>query len=101
MCVCVCVVLGKKKQKNSPGAHFFFFNLGPHVFFFFSFSRQGDKEREKNITISAAMDRFNPIEESSQLGFVKWVLSPLFSHWTQVFSYIFFLYILIKCTTKM
>lgn len=42
------------------------------------FVRQGDLERELNIPVSAYMDRNNMNVASSQIGFIDYVVNPLF-----------------------
>ena len=42
------------------------------------FYRQGDLERKRGLPISQMMDRTNPTVEKSQIGFISFVVSPLY-----------------------
>eukprot|EP00475_Leptophrys_vorax_P025009 TRINITY_DN34822_c0_g1_i1.p1 TRINITY_DN34822_c0_g1~~TRINITY_DN34822_c0_g1_i1.p1 ORF type:complete len:646 (-),score=117.89 TRINITY_DN34822_c0_g1_i1:2767-4704(-) len=46
------------------------------------FFRQGDKERALGIPVSAMMNREKPNIEKSQIGFIDYVINPLFKLWS-------------------
>ena len=48
------------------------------------FFRQGDKERELGMKISPFMDRRNPTIAKCQVGFLSFIVKPLFQAWTQM-----------------
>lgn len=48
------------------------------------FYSQGDKERELGFPISPMMDRYQPAIAKAQVGFIDYVVSPLFNQWNQV-----------------
>lgn len=43
---------------------------------------QGDCEKELGLPVSASMDRSNPNTEESQVGFISFILVPLYKTWT-------------------
>lgn len=45
------------------------------------FFRQGDEERRQQLPISAFMDRAKPAEAKCQLGFIDFIVGPLFEVW--------------------
>jgi len=45
------------------------------------FFRQGDEERRQLLPISAFMDRTKPSEAKCQLGFIDFIVGPLFEVW--------------------
>ena len=45
---------------------------------------QGDEERERGLKISPFMDRQNPTIAKCQVGFINFIVKPLFSAWTQM-----------------
>eukprot|EP00026_Physarum_polycephalum_P002521 Phypoly_transcript_02528.p1 GENE.Phypoly_transcript_02528~~Phypoly_transcript_02528.p1 ORF type:complete len:390 (+),score=85.37 Phypoly_transcript_02528:1354-2523(+) len=45
------------------------------------FYRQGDEERRQQLQISAFMDRTKPSEAKCQLGFIDFIVGPLFEVW--------------------
>jgi hypothetical protein len=45
------------------------------------FFRQGDEERRQQLPISAFMDRTKPAEAKCQLGFIDFIVGPLFEVW--------------------
>merc|ERR1719510_2880725 len=48
------------------------------------FHRQGDKEREAGIEISPMCDRFNATIEKSQVGFIDYIVHPLWETWADL-----------------
>jgi hypothetical protein len=48
------------------------------------FFRQGDREKELGIPISPMMNREKPNVEKSQIGFMDYVINPLFKLWSQL-----------------
>lgn len=46
------------------------------------FYRQGDEERRQEMPVSAFMDRTKPAEAKCQIGFIDFIVSPLFDVWT-------------------
>ncbi|XP_071485038.1 3',5'-cyclic-AMP phosphodiesterase 4C-like isoform X2 [Diadema antillarum] len=48
------------------------------------FFRQGDLEREKGLEISPMMDRQNASIEKSQVGFIDFILHPLWETWADL-----------------
>jgi hypothetical protein len=45
------------------------------------FYRQGDEERRIGMPVSAFMDRQKPAEAKCQLGFIDFIVGPLFEVW--------------------
>lgn len=45
------------------------------------FYRQGDAERRTNMPVSAFMDRTKPAEAKCQIGFIDFIVSPLYDVW--------------------
>lgn len=45
------------------------------------FFRQGDEERRQSLPISAFMDRTKPAEAKCQLGFIDFIVGPLYEVW--------------------
>jgi hypothetical protein len=43
---------------------------------------QGDAERKLNLPISPMMDRTSPSTEQSQVGFINFIVTPLFKSWS-------------------
>eukprot|EP00095_Tigriopus_kingsejongensis_P004167 snap_masked-scaffold53_size449031-processed-gene-2.3 protein:Tk04167 transcript:snap_masked-scaffold53_size449031-processed-gene-2.3-mRNA-1 annotation:"hypothetical protein CAPTEDRAFT_180250" len=48
------------------------------------FFRQGDKEREQGLDISPMCDRFNATVEKSQVGFIDYIVHPLWETWADL-----------------
>ncbi|XP_066146046.1 3',5'-cyclic-AMP phosphodiesterase isoform X4 [Euwallacea fornicatus] len=48
------------------------------------FFRQGDKEREGNMDISPMCDRHNATIEKSQVGFIDYIVHPLWETWADL-----------------
>lgn len=48
------------------------------------FFRQGDKEREANMDISPMCDRHNSTIEKSQVGFIDYIVHPLWETWADL-----------------
>ena len=48
------------------------------------FFRQGDKEREQGLDISPMCDRFNATIEKSQVGFIEYIVHPLWETWADL-----------------
>jgi cAMP-specific phosphodiesterase 4 len=48
------------------------------------FFLQGDKEREHGMEISAMCDRFNQSVEKSQVGFIDFIVHPLWETWADL-----------------
>uniref|UniRef100_A0A8C5A2C4 Phosphodiesterase n=1 Tax=Gadus morhua TaxID=8049 RepID=A0A8C5A2C4_GADMO len=48
------------------------------------FFRQGDKERERGMEISAMCDRHNASVEKSQVGFIDYIVHPLWETWADL-----------------
>lgn len=48
------------------------------------FWKQGDLEREKQIAVSAVMDRNKPNFQKSQIGFINFIVDPLVKLFVQV-----------------
>ncbi|XP_021964650.1 cAMP-specific 3',5'-cyclic phosphodiesterase isoform X2 [Folsomia candida] len=48
------------------------------------FFLQGDKEREQGLDISAMCDRHNPSIEKSQVGFIDFIVHPLWETWADL-----------------
>ncbi|XP_077865102.1 3',5'-cyclic-AMP phosphodiesterase 4D-like [Saccoglossus kowalevskii] len=48
------------------------------------FFRQGDKERKLGMTISPMMDRENASVEKSQVGFIDFIVHPLWETWADL-----------------
>ena len=46
------------------------------------FYKQGDEERRRGMPVSAFMDRNKPAEAKCQLGFIDFIVGPLFEVWT-------------------
>lgn len=47
------------------------------------FFRQGDEERKLRLTVSPLMDRYNISVSKCQLGFIDFIVFPLYEHWTK------------------
>lgn len=45
------------------------------------FYRQGDEERRKGMPVSAFMDRVKPAEAKCQIGFIDFIVGPLYEVW--------------------
>jgi hypothetical protein len=45
------------------------------------FYKQGDEERRKSMPVSAFMDRVKPAEAKCQLGFIDFIVGPIFEVW--------------------
>ena len=45
------------------------------------FYRQGDEERKHSMSVSAFMDRTKPAEAKCQIGFIDFIVGPLFEVW--------------------
>lgn len=45
------------------------------------FHRQGDAERRQQMPVSAFMDRTKPAEAKCQIGFIDFIVSPLYDVW--------------------
>lgn len=48
------------------------------------FFQQGDKERAAGIDISPMCDRFNATIEKSQVGFIDYIVHPLWETWADL-----------------
>ncbi|XP_076347376.1 3',5'-cyclic-AMP phosphodiesterase 4C-like isoform X3 [Tachypleus tridentatus] len=48
------------------------------------FFQQGDKEREQNLDISPMCDRYNATVEKSQVGFIDYIVHPLWETWADL-----------------
>merc|ERR1711953_1378785 len=48
------------------------------------FFRQGDLERDSNMDISPMCDRFNATIEKSQVGFIDYIVHPLWETWADL-----------------
>lgn len=48
------------------------------------FFQQGDKERERGMDISAMCDRHNATIEKSQVGFIDYIVHPLWETWADL-----------------
>ncbi|XP_068607176.1 3',5'-cyclic-AMP phosphodiesterase 4C-like [Brachionichthys hirsutus] len=48
------------------------------------FSRQGDKERERGMEISAMCDKHTASVEKSQVGFIDYIVHPLWETWADL-----------------
>jgi len=48
------------------------------------FFLQGDKEREVGLDISPMCDRKNPTTEKSQVGFISYIVHPLWETWAEL-----------------
>merc|ERR1719412_1253821 len=48
------------------------------------FHRQGDREREAGLEISPMCDRFNATIEKSQVGFIDYIVHPLWETWADL-----------------
>ncbi|XP_023328665.1 cAMP-specific 3',5'-cyclic phosphodiesterase 4C isoform X6 [Eurytemora carolleeae] len=48
------------------------------------FFQQGDKEREAGLDISPMCDRFNATIEKSQVGFIDYIVHPLWETWADL-----------------
>lgn len=48
------------------------------------FFQQGDKEREASLDISPMCDRFNATIEKSQVGFIDYIVHPLWETWADL-----------------
>ncbi|XP_058803948.1 cAMP-specific 3',5'-cyclic phosphodiesterase-like isoform X2 [Phymastichus coffea] len=48
------------------------------------FFQQGDKEREQNMDISPMCDRHNATIEKSQVGFIDYIVHPLWETWADL-----------------
>ncbi|KAM3864618.1 3',5'-cyclic-AMP phosphodiesterase 4C-like [Diretmus argenteus] len=48
------------------------------------FFRQGDKERERGMEISAMCDKHNASVEKSQVGFIDYIVHPLWETWADL-----------------
>ena len=48
------------------------------------FYQQGDREREKGLDISPMCDRYNSTVEKSQVGFIDYILHPLWETWADL-----------------
>lgn len=46
--------------------------------------RQGDKEKEQGLEISPMCDRSNVTIEKSQVGFIDYIVHPLFETWAEL-----------------
>ncbi|XP_033196544.1 phosphodiesterase dunce isoform X5 [Bombus vancouverensis nearcticus] len=46
--------------------------------------RQGDRERERKMVISPMCDRYNPTVEKSQVGFIDYIVHPLWETWAEL-----------------
>jgi len=46
--------------------------------------KQGDKERSLNLPISPLCDRNNEVIEKSQVGFITFIVSPLWENWAEL-----------------
>lgn len=47
------------------------------------FFRQGDEERKLRMPVSPLMDRYNISVSKCQLGFIDFIVFPLYEHWTK------------------
>ena len=52
------------------------------------FFRQGDKERELGLDISPLCDRDSTQVPQSQIGFINYIVSPLFDVFSEVINYV-------------
>ena len=50
------------------------------------FYQQGDKERELGLSISPFMDRNHPQAAKCQIGFIKFIVRPLYDAWTKLLT---------------
>lgn len=48
------------------------------------FFHQGDMERERNLDISAMCDRHTATVEKSQVGFIDYIVHPLWETWADL-----------------
>merc|ERR1712038_1560207 len=48
------------------------------------FFQQGDKEREAGLDISPMCDRYNATVEKSQVGFIGYIVHPLWETWADL-----------------
>lgn len=48
------------------------------------FFQQGDREREQNMDISPMCDRHNATVEKSQVGFIDYIVHPLWETWADL-----------------
>merc|ERR1711963_770584 len=48
------------------------------------FFRQGDREREESLEISPMCDRYNATIEKSQVGFIDYIVHPLWETWADL-----------------
>jgi len=48
------------------------------------FFRQGDREREETLEISPMCDRYNATIEKSQVGFIDYIVHPLWETWADL-----------------
>lgn len=48
------------------------------------FFQQGDKEREMGLDISPMCDRHNATIEKSQVGFIDYIVHPLWETWADL-----------------
>ncbi len=48
------------------------------------FFRQGDKERDLGMDISPMCDRYNATIEKSQVGFIEFIVHPLWETWADL-----------------
>lgn len=48
------------------------------------FFQQGDREREQNMDISPMCDRHNATIEKSQVGFIDYIVHPLWETWADL-----------------
>lgn len=51
------------------------------------FYAQGDRERVLGLPISPMMDRHKPVVERSQVGFIDFVIKPLYVQWQGALGY--------------
>eukprot|EP01116_Phalansterium_solitarium_P017504 TRINITY_DN4328_c0_g1_i1.p1 TRINITY_DN4328_c0_g1~~TRINITY_DN4328_c0_g1_i1.p1 ORF type:complete len:758 (+),score=285.67 TRINITY_DN4328_c0_g1_i1:3227-5500(+) len=47
------------------------------------FYRQGDEETRKGLPVSAFMDRSKPSEPKCQIGFIDFIVAPIYETWAQ------------------
>eukprot|EP01083_Nonionella_stella_P290511 988469_1 len=48
--------------------------------------RQGDKEKEMGLEVSPMMDRTKPNIPRGQVGFIDYIVKPLFVNWNKLFK---------------
>merc|ERR1719242_164651 len=48
--------------------------------------QQGDKEKAMNLAISPMMDRTKPNIPRGQVGFIDYIVKPLFESWSKIFE---------------